>query len=101
MCTCISDDILASSGATRSSFERAPFSATLHLPVRYQWFGEVFDQAIQMGLPAIQTQHPGLYFEQAALHGRRRRQAADALPLVSGQAAESGGWDLSAGDGER
>ena len=44
----------------------------------------MFDQAIQMGLPAIQTQHPGLYFEQAALHGRRRRQTAAALPLVSG-----------------
>ncbi|XP_037090816.1 LOW QUALITY PROTEIN: trafficking protein particle complex subunit 11-like [Pollicipes pollicipes] len=48
---------------------------------QYQWFGEVFEQAIQMGLPAIQTQHPGIYFEQAALHGRRRREAATALQL--------------------
>ena len=55
------------------------------------YHGAPFDQAIQMGLPAIQTQHPGLYFEQAALHGRRRRQAAQALPLVSGRRTNGGG----------
>ncbi|KAF0310304.1 Trafficking protein particle complex subunit 11 [Amphibalanus amphitrite] len=55
------------------------------LAQQYQWFGEVFDQAIQMGLPAIQTQHPGLYFEQAALHGRKRHQTAAALPLDGAQ----------------
>ena len=59
----------------------------------------MFDQAIQMGLPAIQTQHPGLYFEQAATHGRRRRQAADALPLVSG-GVEDGTGHRRRGEGD-
>ena len=70
--------------STGGNVTHSTLRLTPAFPARYQWFGEAFDQAIQMGLPAIQTQHPGLYFEQAALHGRRRRQAAQALPLVSG-----------------
>uniref|UniRef100_A0A1B6BYJ1 Trafficking protein particle complex subunit 11 n=1 Tax=Clastoptera arizonana TaxID=38151 RepID=A0A1B6BYJ1_9HEMI len=34
-------------------------------------FGDLFEQAIRTGLPAVQTMHPGYYYEQAA------RQAVD------------------------
>jgi hypothetical protein len=30
-------------------------------------FAEIFSDAIRHGLPAIQTQHPGLYYQQVSL----------------------------------
>ncbi|CAB3373976.1 Hypothetical predicted protein [Cloeon dipterum] len=38
-------------------------------------FGELFDEAIHHGLPAVQTQHPGIYFHQAAQHSMDRKNA--------------------------
>jgi len=38
-------------------------------------FGELFDEAIHLGLPAVQTQHPGIYFQQAAQHAVDRKNA--------------------------
>ena len=32
-----------------------------------------------LGLPAIQTQHPGLYYQQAAQYAIKRRQLAEEL----------------------
>lgn len=29
-----------------------------------EFFADVFTEAIENGLPAIQTQHPGLYYQQ-------------------------------------
>lgn len=29
-----------------------------------EFFADIFAEAIQNGLPAIQTQHPGLYYQQ-------------------------------------
>lgn len=42
-------------------------------------FGELFDGAIQNGLAAIQTQHPGFYFQSAANQAVERRNAARML----------------------
>jgi len=42
-------------------------------------FAEIFHDAIQIGLPAIQTQHPGLYYQQAAQYAIKRRQLAEEL----------------------
>ena len=42
-------------------------------------FAHIFADAIKLGLPAIQTQHPGLYYQQAARYAIRRRQLAEEL----------------------
>ncbi|CAG5055727.1 unnamed protein product [Parnassius apollo] len=42
---------------------------------QYSAFGELFDEAIRAGLPAIQSQHPGFYYQQAAQFTVKRRQA--------------------------
>jgi len=48
--------------------------------VRFQLFGDLFDEAIKLGgLTAIQTQHPGFYYQQAAAHCATRRQLAAKL----------------------
>ncbi|XP_063366704.1 trafficking protein particle complex subunit 11 [Cydia amplana] len=42
---------------------------------QYSAFGELFDEAIRAGLPAIQSQHPGFYYQHAAQFTVKRRQA--------------------------
>lgn len=42
---------------------------------QYSAFGELFDEAIRAGLPAIQSQHPGFYYQQAGQFTVMRRQA--------------------------
>ena len=42
-------------------------------------FAQIFSEAINLGLPAIQTQHPGLYYQQAARYAIRRRQLSEEL----------------------
>ena len=37
-------------------------------------FGKLFEEAIELGLPAIQTQHPGFYYQQAAQHAVNRKK---------------------------
>jgi hypothetical protein len=37
-------------------------------------FAEIFADAIRHGLPAIQTQHPGVYFQQASLEALFKNQ---------------------------
>jgi hypothetical protein len=44
-----------------------------------EFFADIFAEAIQNGLPAIQTQHPGLYYQQAAQHAIARREMAEEL----------------------
>jgi hypothetical protein len=46
----------------------------LFLP-RFCAFGDIFDEAIRQGLPALQTQHPGFYYQQAAQHAADRKEA--------------------------
>lgn len=55
---------------------------------RYCLFGELFEEAIRGGLPAVQTMHPGYYYEQAAKHTLDRKAAAAQLCQVI--------WALSA-----
>ena len=42
-------------------------------------FAQIFSEAISLGLPAIQTQHPGLYYQQAARYAIKRRQSSEEL----------------------
>ncbi|XP_071945007.1 trafficking protein particle complex subunit 11-like [Antedon mediterranea] len=46
---------------------------------QFSIFGELFDEAIKMGLTAIQTQHPGFYYQQAANHAIARKQLCRGL----------------------
>ena len=50
---------------------------------RFQLFGEIFDESIRQGLTAIQTQHPGFYYQQAASHAITRKQLCIGLCHVS------------------
>lgn len=49
---------------------------------RFQSFGELFDEAIKLGLTAIQTQNPGFYYQQAACYSQDRKQLAQQLCQV-------------------
>ena len=40
---------------------------------RYEIFGDVFEEAVTLGLPAVQIQHPGFYYQQAADYAVLRR----------------------------
>jgi hypothetical protein len=51
--------------------------------VRFQLFGDLFDEAIKLGLTAIQTQHPGFYYQQATNHAIFRKQLCHGLCVVS------------------
>ena len=49
---------------------------------RFHVFGDLFDEAIKLGLTAIQTQHPGFYYQQAANHAIARKHLATATCKV-------------------
>lgn len=52
------------------------------LSVQYSTFAELFCEAIKGGLKAIQTQHPGIYYEKAAEYiGQRKEAFQDCLSL--------------------
>ncbi|GAB6030246.1 Trafficking protein particle complex subunit 11, variant 2 [Chamberlinius hualienensis] len=42
-------------------------------------FGDLFEESIKLGLSAIQTQHPGFYYQQAAVHAVARRKKCQQL----------------------
>ncbi|KAA0199224.1 hypothetical protein HAZT_HAZT001821 [Hyalella azteca] len=46
------------------------------LASQYELFGWLFESAVQQGLPAVQTQHPGFYYQQAAQFASLRRTTA-------------------------
>lgn len=57
-------------GSTELLFEHYGWIAR-----QYSAFGELFDEAIRAGLPAIQSQHPGFYYQYAAQFTVKRRLA--------------------------
>lgn len=50
---------------------------------RFSHFGDLFEDAVQQGLNAIQTQHPGFYYQQAANHATNRKLLCYKLCKVS------------------
>ncbi|XP_076654121.1 trafficking protein particle complex subunit 11 gry isoform X2 [Halictus rubicundus] len=46
---------------------------------QFSTFAELFDEAIRQGLPALQIQHPGYYFQLAAQHASLRQAACKEL----------------------
>lgn len=56
---------------------------------RYSAFAELFCDAIKLGLPALQTQHPGIYYHQAAeLMGRRKELFGECVAAAAAAAAD-------------
>ncbi|KAK4015014.1 Trafficking protein particle complex subunit 11 [Daphnia magna] len=45
------------------------------LAAQFSTFGRLFEDAIELGLPAIQTQHPGFFYQQAAQQAIQRKKA--------------------------
>ncbi|KAJ0002850.1 hypothetical protein NQD34_007999 [Periophthalmus magnuspinnatus] len=61
-------------GSAELAFEHAAWMSK-----QFQSFGELFDEAIKLGLTAIQTQNPGFYYQQAACYSQDRKQLAHQL----------------------
>ncbi|XP_014236114.1 trafficking protein particle complex subunit 11 [Trichogramma pretiosum] len=60
---------------TRTGPRELMFEHYAWLSSQYSTFAELFDEAIRQGLPAVQTQHPGYYFQLAATHATQRHNA--------------------------
>ncbi|XP_053315422.1 trafficking protein particle complex subunit 11 [Spea bombifrons] len=58
-------------GSAELAFEHAAWMSK-----QFQAFGDLFDEAIKLGLTAIQTQNPGFYYQQAAYYSQERKQVA-------------------------
>ncbi|KAF8778895.1 Trafficking protein particle complex subunit 11 like protein [Argiope bruennichi] len=49
------------------------FEHSAWMSKQFSHFGDLFEDAVQQGLNAIQTQHPGFYYQQAANHASNRK----------------------------
>uniref|UniRef100_A0A4W6E3B0 Trafficking protein particle complex subunit 11 n=1 Tax=Lates calcarifer TaxID=8187 RepID=A0A4W6E3B0_LATCA len=83
-------------GSAELAFEHAAWMSK-----QFQSFGELFDEAIKLGLTAIQTQNPGFYYQQAACYSQERKQLAQQLcqagasyPSPDPLDTQSGGLDF-------
>uniref|UniRef100_A0A665VH02 Trafficking protein particle complex 11 n=1 Tax=Echeneis naucrates TaxID=173247 RepID=A0A665VH02_ECHNA len=83
-------------GSAELSFEHAAWMSK-----QFQSFGDLFDEAIKLGLTAIQTQNPGFYYQQAACFSQERKQLAQQLcqaavnyPSPDPLDTQSGGLDF-------
>uniref|UniRef100_A0A8C4DIZ2 Trafficking protein particle complex subunit 11 n=1 Tax=Dicentrarchus labrax TaxID=13489 RepID=A0A8C4DIZ2_DICLA len=83
-------------GSAELAFEHAAWMSK-----QFQSFGELFDEAIKLGLTAIQTQNPGFYYQQAACYSQDRKQQAQQLcqagatyPSPEPLDTQSGGLDF-------
>ncbi|XP_017779460.1 PREDICTED: trafficking protein particle complex subunit 11 [Nicrophorus vespilloides] len=64
---------------TRYGFQELSFEHHAWMALQNQVFGDIFDEAVKLGLPAVQTQHPGLYYQQAVHHATLRKKACEDL----------------------
>uniref|UniRef100_A0A667WRW1 Trafficking protein particle complex subunit 11 n=1 Tax=Myripristis murdjan TaxID=586833 RepID=A0A667WRW1_9TELE len=77
------------------------FEHTAWMSKQFQSFGELFDEAIKLGLTAIQTQNPGFYYQQAACYSQDRKlqaqqlcQSGVSLPTPDPLETPTGGLDF-------
>lgn len=61
---------------TRLGSKQLLFENYAWLAAQYELFGNLFEGAVLQGLPAVQTQHPGFYYQQAAQFAALRRTTA-------------------------
>lgn len=59
----------------RLGFAELAFEHYAWLSKQFSTFGDIFDEAVKMGLPAVQTQHPGLYYQQAVHYANLRKKS--------------------------
>ncbi|XP_052268585.1 trafficking protein particle complex subunit 11-like isoform X2 [Dreissena polymorpha] len=66
------------------------FEHSAWMSKQFQVFGDLFDEAIKLGLTAIQTQHPGFYYQHSADYAIARKQlcrgSCKPLPVGASQA---------------
>ncbi|XP_016965597.1 trafficking protein particle complex subunit 11 [Drosophila biarmipes] len=74
---------------SRVGFKDLAFEHHAWLSTQHSVFAELFCEAIKNGLPALQTQHPGIYYHKAAEYVMKRRDAAQEA-YVAMQAAVEG-----------
>ncbi|CAG9862520.1 unnamed protein product [Phyllotreta striolata] len=63
----------------RIGFHELTFEHYAWLSKQYSVFGDIFDEAVKLGLPAVQTQHPGIYYQQAAQYCTQRKKLCHEL----------------------
>lgn len=63
----------------RTGHPELAFEHSAWMSKQFSGFGDLFEEAIKSGLSAIQTQHPGFYYQQAALHARARKETCRTL----------------------
>ncbi|KAF5306179.1 hypothetical protein FQR65_LT07455 [Abscondita terminalis] len=63
----------------RIGFQELAFEHHAWMAKQYSVFGDIFDEAVKLGLPAVQTQHPGLYYQQAAQYAMLRKKSCQEL----------------------
>lgn len=63
----------------RIGFHELVFEHYAWLSKQYEIFGDIFDEAVKLGLPAVQTQHPGIYYQQAAQYAIARKSYCQEL----------------------
>ncbi|XP_072378300.1 trafficking protein particle complex subunit 11 [Diabrotica undecimpunctata] len=63
----------------RMGFHELTFEHYAWLSKQYSVFGDIFDEAVKMGLPAVLTQHPGIYYYQAAQYSLQRKKLCQEL----------------------
>ncbi|KAH8379401.1 hypothetical protein KR009_004669 [Drosophila setifemur] len=78
---------------TRVGFKDLAFEHHAWMSTQHSVFAELFCEAIKNGLPALQTQHPGIYYHKAAEYVMKRRdeakQAYEALVLIQAEGTPS------------
>lgn len=72
----------------RPGFKELLFEHYAWLSLQYSAFAELFCDAIKSGLPALQTQHPGIYYHKAAEYVGQRKEAFYECLKNGGQTAE-------------
>lgn len=74
----------------RPGFKELIFEHYAWLSLQYSAFAELFCDAIKSGLPALQTQHPGIYYHKAAEYvGQRKESFYDCLKNLGTNAEQT------------
>ena len=56
---------------------------------RFSAFGDLFSEAVKLGLKDLQTQNPGIYYYQAALYAIERKRLSNKLCLDASKSTSS------------
>ncbi|KAL1490737.1 hypothetical protein ABEB36_013385 [Hypothenemus hampei] len=60
-------------------FPQLAFEHYAWLSKQFEIFADIFDEAVKLGLPAVQTQHPGVYYQQSAQYALIRKKMCQEL----------------------